>query len=311
MTFFRTLLIIIGALLLIIILFPQFYSKETCTYEEAVQKYAQGKFVTVEGRKVHYLEAGSGSPVILIHGFLYNTVMWKRNIDALAGKFKDYAIDLWGWGYSERLPEKEYSFERYGRQVVGFMDALNIKSAALGGQSMGGGIAVYVAAHHPERVDRLVLVAPAVIPYPTTAIARIYQLPLVGEFMNAIPGDAMMKENVRTMWFHDGRKASDAYCREVLQPLCIKGSHAGMMSILRDVLREPYVEKEANLLAGMDKPILIVHGREDKAVPLDRSKRLSDLWKGSKLAVFEKAGHSPHEEYPEKFNQLALLFLSE
>lgn len=98
MTFFRTLLIIIGALLLIIILFPQFYSKETCTYEEAVQKYAQGKFVTVEGRKVHYLEAGSGSPVILIHGFLYNTVMWKRNIDALAGKFKVYAIDLWGWG---------------------------------------------------------------------------------------------------------------------------------------------------------------------------------------------------------------------
>ena len=63
-------------------------------------------------------------------------------------------------------------------------------------------------------------------------------------------------------------------------------------------------------MAGMNKPILIVHGKEDKGVPLDRSKRLNDLWKGSKLVIFDRAGHNPHEEYPEKFNQLALEFLS-
>ena len=95
-----------------------------------------------------------------------------------------------------------------------------------------------------------------------------------------------------------------------MQPLCIKGSNAGAMYILRNVLKEPYVEREANLLAKMNKPILIIHGREDKAIPLDRSKALNDLWKGSKLVIFDKAGHSPHEEYPEKFNKLALDFLS-
>jgi alpha-beta hydrolase superfamily lysophospholipase len=128
-----TFLIIIGALALFIIIFPQLTSKETCTYEEAIQKFAKGKFVTVDGKKVHYIEAGNGPPIILIHGFLYHTVMWKKNIDALAEKFKVYAIDLWGWGYSERLKEKEYSFERYGKQIVGFMDALNIKKATLAG----------------------------------------------------------------------------------------------------------------------------------------------------------------------------------
>jgi len=61
----------------------------------------------------------------------------------------------------------------------------------------------------------------------------------------------------------------------------------------------------------MNKPILIVHGREDNAVPLDRSEQLSKLWAGSTLVIFEKAGHSPHEEYPEKFNKLAVDFLSE
>lgn len=310
MTFLRALLVIVGALLLAIILLPQFTTKETCTYEDAVQKYAKGKFVTVDGKKVHYLEAGSGPPIILIHGFMYNTVMWKKNIDALAKKFKVYAIDLWGWGYSERLKENEYSFERYGRQVVGFMDALNIRKATFAGQSMGGGISVYVAAYHPDRVDRLILVAPAVIPYPMTTIGQIYQLPFVGEFMNAIPGDVLMKNNIKSIWFHDEKKVTDQYLKEVIQPLCIKGSYAGMMYIIRNVLKDPLVEKEANLLAGMDKPILIVHGKEDKGVPLDRSKRLNDLWKGSKLVIFDNAGHSPHEEYPEKFNQLALEFLS-
>ena len=303
--------LVIGILALIIFTLPKLTSKETCTYEEAIQKFGKGKFVTVNGKKVHYVEAGNGPPIILIHGFFYHTVMWKKNIHALSEKFKVYAIDLWGWGYSERLNENEYSIERYGKQIVGFIDALNIKKATLVGQSMGGGISVYVAAHYPERVDRLILVDPSVIPYPMTTIGRIYQLPFIGEFMNSIPGDALMKNNIRTIWFYDKNKASDEYCREVLQPFCIKGSYAGMMFILRHVLKEPYVEREANLLANMAIPTLIIHGREDKAIPLDRSQKLNDLWKISKLVIIDKAGHSPHEEYPDKFNKLAIKFLSE
>ena len=305
------LLLVVVVLALIIVILPKLTSKETCTYEEAIERFAKGKFVTVDNKKVHYVEKGDGKPIILIHGFLYHTVMWKKNIDALAEKFKVYAIDLWGWGYSERLKKTEYSFELYGKQVMGFMDALNIKRATLAGQSMGGGISVYVAAHYPERVDRLILVDPAVIPYPMTTIGKIYQLPFVGEFFNAIPGDALMKNNIKTIWFYDKNKVTEEYLKEVLQPNCIKGSYAGSMYILRNVLKAPYVEREANLLAKMSKPTLIIHGREDKAIPLNKSKALNGLWKGSKLVIFEKAGHSPHEEYPERFNKLAIDFLSD
>lgn len=304
-------LIVVCLLAVIIITLPKLTSKETYTYEEAIDKFAKGKFVTVDGKKVHYIEKGNGSPIILIHGFLYNTVMWKKNIDALAEKFKVYAIDLWGWGFSERLKENEYSFELYGKQIIGFMDALDIKKASLTGQSMGGGISVYVAAHHPERVNRLILVDPAVIPYPMTATGKVYQFPFVGEFLNAIPGDTLMKNNIKTVWFYDKNKVTDEYVKEVLQPFCIEGSYAGMMYILRNVLKEPYVEKEANLLSKLNKPTLIIHGREDKAIPLDKSEALNDLWMESKLVIFEKAGHTPHEEYPEKFNKIAIDFLSE
>lgn len=237
--------------------------------------------------------------------------MWKKHIDALAERFKVYAIDLWGWGYSERLKKTEYSFELYGKLVTGFMDVLNIKKAALVGQSMGGGISVYVAAHYPERVDRLILVDPAVISFPLSTIGKIYQLPFIGEFLNAIPGDTLMKNNIRTEWFYDKNKATEEYIKEVLQPACIKGFYSGGLYVLRHVLKPPYVEREANLLAKMNKPILMIHGREDKLVPLDTSKALNDLWKESKLVIFEKARHSPHEEYPERFNKLAIDFLSD
>ncbi len=65
------------------------------------------------------------------------------------------------------------------------------------------------------------------------------------------------------------------------------------MYILRQVLKDPYVREEAEKLATLNKPILLIHGREDKAIPLDRSQQLNALWKGSQLEVFEKAGYSP------------------
>ena len=303
-------LAIVIVLALVIIILPKVTTKETLSYKDAVQKYAAGKFVTVDGKKIHYIEKGDGKPVILIHGFLYSTVMWNKSIDAFASKFKTYAVDLWGWGYSERLNATDYSFPFYAQQILQFMDALNIRKASLVGQSMGGGIAVYLAAHHPERVDKLVLVDPAAIPYPMTTIGRIYQQPFIGEFLNAIPGDALMENNIKTIWFYDGNKVGKEYLQEVIQPLRIQGTSEGLMYILRNVLKPPYVENEVNMLAQIHKPILIVHGREDKAVPLDRSEKLSRLWKESKLVVFEKAGHSPHEEHPEEFNRIAIDFLS-
>ena len=303
-------LLALAILLLVVIVLPILNPKDTMPYEEAASKWAKGKFVQVDGKKMHYLEKGEGKPVILIHGFLYHTVMWKKNIDDLSKKFKVYAVDLWGWGYSERLKENEYSFGRYGKQIVGFMDALKIRNASLVGQSMGGGISVYVAAHFPERVDRLILVDPTVIPYSMTATGRVYQLPFVGEFLNALPGDSLAKNNIKAVWFYDPQKVTDEYAEEVLRPSRIKGSYAGMMYTLRNVLKAPYVQEEAQKLAQLNKPILLVHGREDIAIPLDRSQQLNALWKGSQLVIFEKAGHTPHEEYPEKFNQLALEFLS-
>ncbi len=106
--------------------------------DKMADRHANGKFIELDGNTTHYIEKGEGDPVILIHGFFYDSYMWNNNIDVLAEKFKVYAIDLWGFGYSTREP-MDYGYPLYARQLDLFMDALNLPHASLIGQSMGGG----------------------------------------------------------------------------------------------------------------------------------------------------------------------------
>ncbi len=82
-------------------------------------KYAQGKFIELDGRKTHYIEKGEGKPVVLLHGFFYDSDLWAANIDALAENFKVYALDLWGFGYSTREP-LDYGYQLYADRFFSF-----------------------------------------------------------------------------------------------------------------------------------------------------------------------------------------------
>ncbi len=305
------LILVIITIFLGIVIFPRIYTKDTCTLTEEIKNHAKGRLAIIDGRRVHFVEKGKKNKetVIMTHGFYYSTFMWEKNIDFLAKKYHVIAVDLWGWGYSERLDPEEYTFPAYAREIIGLMDHLKIKKASLIGQSMGGATSTYIAAHFPDRVKKLILVDPAILPYKTSLTATIYKLPFVGEFINSLPGDAFTKNIIRTIFFYNAVVPTDTYCENVIRPLCIQDTITGGMHVLRVTLAPPLLQKEADMLAGMNKPILIVHGREDNDVALEYSEKLNKLWKGSRLVIFEKARHSPHEEYPEKFNTLAMDFL--
>jgi pimeloyl-ACP methyl ester carboxylesterase len=104
--------------------------------DEWSDKYAPGKFIELGGLSTHYIEKGSGEPVIFLHGFFFDHNMWNASIDVLAEKYKVYALDLWGFGYSTREP-LDYGYPLYTKQLHKFMDALGIQKASLIGQSMG------------------------------------------------------------------------------------------------------------------------------------------------------------------------------
>src|SRR5262245_22298388 len=114
------------------------------------------KQVTVLGFKLHYLEAGRGAPVVLLHGLGGDGSRWSPNIEPLARDFHVFALDQIGFGESDK-PLANYHTGMLSEFLVDFLKAVNVPKASLVGNSMGAGVALYTAARHPQVVDRIVL----------------------------------------------------------------------------------------------------------------------------------------------------------
>jgi pimeloyl-ACP methyl ester carboxylesterase len=270
-------------------------------------RYARGTFIDLDGRKTHYLERGEGAPVILLHGFFYDSYLWDANIDALARHCKVYALDLWGCGYSTRQP-LDYGYPLYAEQLRLFMDHLGIEHASLVGQSMGGGTAVKFCVQHRERVDKLLLVAVAGLPNPIPLMAKFFNLPGVGELFMGLKSDAIRRKGLADNFIHDKKRITASYFEEVTRAHKIEGSTEAGLAILRGRFFDTLSE-EIDRLATMDVPTLLVWGRQDRAIPLSRGQELHRILKGSRLEILDHAGHVPNFEQAEAFNRLAVDFL--
>ncbi len=270
-------------------------------------KYAQGKFVDLGGRKTHYIEKGEGEPLILLHGFFYDTFLWAENIDALARHFKVYALDLWGCGYSARDP-LDFGYPQYAEQVRLFMDAMGIERASFAGQSMGAGTAIKFCVQHRYRVEKLVLVSSAGLPNPLPAIGRFFNLPMIGEFFLGLNTDVFRKIALKDVFIQDKRLVTDRYFENVTRPQKIERSLEASLKIQRDEFFGT-LSDEIRVLGDMAVPTLLVWGREDKAVPLRLGQDMHRILKGSRLEILDNAGHVSNFEQAARFNQLALEFL--
>ena len=122
--------------------------------KEAISK--ADKFVTVYGARIHYVEAGRGVPLILIHGLADDTTIWDPVIPRLAARFRVIALDQIGFGRSDK-PLLNYRISTFVDFLHGFMSELKIERASLIGNSLGSWVAAAYALEHPERIERLVL----------------------------------------------------------------------------------------------------------------------------------------------------------
>jgi pimeloyl-ACP methyl ester carboxylesterase len=275
--------------------------------DEWAYQHARGKFIDLNGRKTHYIEKGEGKPVILIHGFFYDSYMWAENIDALAVHFKVYALDLWGCGYSTRDP-LDYGYPLYAEQLLQFMDHLGIQRASLVGQSMGAGTAILFTTQHRSRVEKLVLVDAAGLPNPLPFMAKVFNLPGVGEFFMGLKTDEIRKAGLKTSFIHNEKLLTRDYLENVTRPHKIRRSTEIGMQIQRAQFFDK-LSDEIDQLAPMEVPTLLVWGREDRAVPLERGEELNRILTGSRLEVLDHAGHVPNFERADVFNPLVVDFL--
>ncbi|TET35971.1 MAG: alpha/beta hydrolase [Anaerolineales bacterium] len=284
-----------------------FISWNSQSLQEWTEKFAKGQIIEINGNQTHYIDVGQGDPLILLHGFFLDSYTWSKNVKSLSDHYKVYVPDLWGFGYSTREPV-DYGYQLYVDQLLGFMDTLGIERASLVGHSMGGGTAILFTVQNRDRVNRLILVDPAGMPSSLPLRAKLFNLPGVGEFLMQLNTDAFRRKNLADLWIHEMENMSDHDFDNLMRFQKIEGSTEVILSILRKQFFHTLGD-EIIQLAKLDFPVMLVWGREEKNIPLERGKAMHQILDGSRLEIVEAAGHMPNFERPETFNGLAIDFL--
>ncbi len=264
----------------------------------------QSEWVEVEGARMHYLKAGSGPPLILIHGIIGSAFSWRHNLQSLAQESTVYAVDLLGLGESDRVPGLDAGMGATAKRMVRFMDAVNLEKADILGTSHGGAIAMLMAADFAERVKKLILVAPA-NPFSdvSDAIIRFYQTALGKWFAPMVPNlPQAVQEIALARLYGDRSRVTPGTLEHYMASLRVPGTPEHVMNILGCWFSD--MQEVTSALPRLEeRPSLLVWGDKDHAVSFQSTDELRRLMPKAELKVMEGAGHLPYEELPGEFNR--------
>jgi 2-hydroxymuconate-semialdehyde hydrolase len=264
-----------------------------------------GKPIQAGGVMGNYHEAGSGAPVILIHGSgpgVSAWANWRLAIPALSQRLHVFAYDQLGFGYTELPVEHHYDLNRWVNGLFDFMGAVGVERAHLIGNSMGAAVALAAALMRPAAVDRLVLMGPMGVRFPITE-----GLDAVWGYTPSIPN---MKRLI-DIFAYDRSLVTDE-----LAELRYKASiRPGLQEAFSSMFPTPR-QKSVDALAAYEdrlheisQPTLIIHGREDRVIPLDTSQQLLRAIDNAQLHIFGRCGHWTQIEQAATFNRMVGDFL--
>jgi pimeloyl-ACP methyl ester carboxylesterase len=261
-----------------------------------------GRRITVEGVALHYVEQGRGDALVLVHGLGESTFAWRHNIDELARHFRVVAIDMLGFGYSQRVADAPYSAGAHARRLFALMDALGIASATLVGHSLGGLVAMHAAALDPARVRRLVLIDSATA-VEAHRLGRTRYFRIFNPFFYAF---AYHNESLRRLTFrglyHGGRVPPDVV-GHYLEMARFRGHEEALARLTAALGREPHPDPRA-----LRVPTLVLWGDDDRLLPPARGRALASTLPDTRFVLIPDAGHMPHEEQPQAVNRAIIDF---
>jgi len=259
------------------------------------------RYEDLSGLRVRYVRRGRGPTLVLLHGLASSIYTWADVIPALAEDHDVVAADLPGFGGSD-IPE-ELSSSVYPATVLALMDRLAISRATLVGNSLGGSVAVVLAARHPERVRRIVLIDAAgfnLDPSRRPLILRLIGFAPVPAALDALPIRRRVVTAALRQVFHERSRVTPEKVEEYLAPL----ARPGATEAIRSLLNQPASFGLPALVREVRVPTLIIWGRNDRWVPVADADRFASAIPAARKVVLEECGHLPQEERPAEVARL-------
>ena len=266
---------------------------------------ADANFVQIDGVRVRYVDEGEGPPVVLIHGFASAIENWTRVIPKLKGSHRVIALDLKGFGWTDR-PEGDYSPQAEARLVLGLMDKLGVERAAVVAHSWGASVALAMALQAPDRVSRLALYDAWIYESQQPSFflwSRADGLGelLVGAYYDQRPDDRM------TSAFFNKEAIPEQLIDEVEDALERPGTKAAALAAIRG---QRFTELEGRY-GDIEVPALLLWGREDEVTPVSVGEQLVRHLRDARLLVYERCGHFPMIEAEASSTRDLIAFLAE
>jgi pimeloyl-ACP methyl ester carboxylesterase len=274
----------------------------------------QDQYVKVGDINTRFWQVGdAGSAVVLVHGLGGSVENWEHNIDALAQRHRVYALDLLGFGRTDKLPLIK-DMNVLVKFLADFLDTQNIEKATLVGNSMGGALILGFALQFPQKVGKLVLVNNAGMGRGVNIILRLFSVPLLGKLIMGRPSPESVEKLLKNI-FYDPALVTPELIKTTFELAVLPGTDRSLLSTTRACInicgqRAKYTKMLLSSLGKITAPTLILWGKQDKIIPVKHAPIAARI-PGSKLYIYDKCGHAVMMERPDEFNKIVMNFLAE
>lgn len=273
----------------------------------------EARFFDWKQFKIFYKTAGppdAAPPLIFIHGIGAgaSSFMWRKNFDELARDFRVYALDLLGFGLSDKPATAPYSADLYVELISDFIRDVSGLPANVVASSIGGAYAIRIADEHPNLIRSLVLNAPTGSDKLNTrpgmtgaAFYGLLQSPVLGtSFYNVIASERSIRDYAGKHLFYDERKVTDRLVANLYATSHQQGAQHAIAAFLSGYLN---TDTRA-AFARLKQNVTLVWGKQDATVPVEVGLALLETNPQARLEIFERCRMLPEQEHPEKFNAL-------
>jgi len=265
--------------------------------------------VMVDGVGLAYHEHGQGRPLVLVHGLAACSASWHETASLLSRDFRCIAVDLMGFGHSDKPVGESYTLERQAELLQLFLVELALEDAVLIGHSYGGGVCLSALREPCPRVSALVLVDSICYPQPAPIPFRLLGFPVLGPLaLYLVPKSWVAGAVFGNAYGDRTAPAPELVAANALALASASGRHA-LIQTVRALVARP-IEPLANY-SRLSLPTLIIWGRRDRLVPIALGQQLASEIPGVKLAAFDTCGHLPQEESPRETAEVIARFVGE